>query len=385
MDVNPEALRGIRVVDLSPFMPGHYASTILGDLGATVVQIEPPGGLPARELPGLFYSTCRNRQSVVLNLKAGTGQEIFHRLAATSDVVIEGFRPGVAARLGVDYDSLRAHNPALIYCSMSGFGQEGPLRDWMGHDCNYVAFAGGLAVFGEPTARDRLEPFGLPVADLTASLHAVVGVLAALLERQGDGQGQYLDVAIADGPLSFVVPRLAEYLLTARRPQRGLARGVFRTRDGGYLTTGVVEDHAWRALCESVERRDLIDEPRFRTFADRNAHAEDLEALFAEIFGQRTLAEWEQVLDARRYAWAPVRGMVDAFAEPQVAARGLVTSMDVRGIGIPVMGLPVKRKRGPSRPMPSPRAGEHTQTVLRELGYSGAAINDLASRGVVGI
>jgi crotonobetainyl-CoA:carnitine CoA-transferase CaiB-like acyl-CoA transferase len=200
-------LERLRVVDVSPFMPGHYASTLLAELGADVVQVEPPGGMPARHLPGLFESTCRNRRSIVLDLKRPAAQRVFHRLAAAADALIEGFRPGVTARLGIDYETLAGQNPGLVYCSISGFGQDGPRRDWMGHDTNYVAMSGGFAVFEDPAGP---RPFGLPVGDLTASLHTVIGILVALLERGTSGRGRYLDVAISDGPLSFAVPRIGE-------------------------------------------------------------------------------------------------------------------------------------------------------------------------------
>ncbi|HZP41857.1 MAG TPA: CaiB/BaiF CoA-transferase family protein [Candidatus Binatia bacterium] len=366
----------VRVVDVSPFMPGHYASTLLGELGAEVIQVEPPGGLPARRLAGLFESTCRNRRSVVLDLKTAFGREAFHRLADTADVVIEGFRPGVAARLGIDAETLSARNRRLVYCSISGFGQAGPLRDRMGHDTNYVAMSGGLAVFEDPAGP---RPFGLPVGDLTASLHAVVGILAALLERTTTGRGRVLDVAIADGPLSFAVPRMAELAVTGRLPRRGVARGVFATGDGRFLTTGIVEDHAWAALCRGLDRPDLAEDPRFRTFADRDARAAELEALLAEIFRTRTLAEWAARLDGSRCSWAPVRSLPEAFADPQVAARGLVRSLAVGGRTLPVMTLPVKGLDPAPAPAPPPRAGEHTAEVLAELGYTDAELDALAA------
>lgn len=381
----PRPAAGVRVIDLSPFMPGHYASTLLADLGATVVQIEPPGGLPARQLPGLFESTCRNRQSLAVDLKHADGKQVLRRLAARSDVVIEGFRPGVAARLETDYASLAAENPGLIYCSISGFGQEGPRREWMGHDCNYVSISGAMAVFADPTTQNRLEPFGLPIGDLVASLHAVIGVLAALLQRRESGRGQFLDVAIADGPLSFVVPRVAEYLLTGSLPKRGITRGIFRTGDGRFLSMGVVEDHSWRALCKDVEREDLVADGRFRTFADRYAHAEELEAIFTTIFRQRTLAEWESRLDGKAYSWAPVRTMVEAFAEPHVLARELVQKLSVRGQEVPVLSLPVKGDLRHERATPPPGAGEHGRDILSELGYSDEEIRTLARRGVVAL
>ena len=382
--MNTGAASGVRVIDLSPFMPGHYTSLLLSDLGATVVQVEPPGGLPARHLPGMFESICRNRQSLVLDLKQLAGKDVLYRLVAESDVLIEGFRPGVAARLGVDYPSLKKANASLIYCSISGYGQDGPLRDRMGHDCNYVAMSGGYSIFTQPEVNDHIEPFGLPVADLTASLHAVIAVLAALLERTHTGKGQYFDVAIADGPLSFAVPRFAEYLLKEALPQRGVTRGIFATRDARYLTTGVVEDHAWQALCECVERPDLIGDPRFQTFADRNTHATVLQSIFRQIFRQRTIADWQQRLDGSRLSWAPVRTLSEAFAEPHVAARGRVHSMRVRGKNVPVMGLPVKGARAPASPTPPPRAGEHSRQILSACGYTDTEIAELTAQGVIG-
>ncbi len=371
----------LRVIDVSPFMPGHYASTLLAELGAEVVQVEPPGGMPARHLPGLFESTCRSRRSIVLDLKRASARHVFHRLAAAADVLIEGFRPGVTARLGIDYETLARQNPRLVYCSISGFGQDGPRRDWMGHDTNYVAMSGGLAVFEDPVGP---RPFGLPIGDLTASLHAVVGILATLLERGTSGRGRYLDVAIADGPLSFAVPRIGELLATGQLPRRGLARGVFATRDGRFLTTAIVEEHAWQALCHGVDRPELVSDPRFRTHADRNAHAGEIEALFADIFRQRSLAEWRQRLDGSRCSWAPVRTLEEAFADAQVAARGLVRTLACDGRGLPVMTVPIKGlPASAAPPAPPPRAGEHTHAVLAELGYTAAELQALAAEGAI--
>ncbi|MGD9762404.1 MAG: CaiB/BaiF CoA transferase family protein [Candidatus Binatia bacterium] len=374
-------LERMRVIDVSSFMPGHYASTLLAELGADVVQVEPPGGLPARHLPGLFDSTCRNRRSVMLDLKRDSARQAFRRLAAGADAVIEGFRPGVAARLGIDYQTLAAESPGLIYCSISGFGQEGPLRDWMGHDTNYVAMSGGLAVFEDPVGP---RPFGLPVGDLTASLHTVIGILAALLERRETGRGRYLDVAISDGPLSFAVPRAAELLFTGALPRRGIARGVFATRDRRYLTLAVVEQHAWQALCKAVGQPELAEDPRFRTHADRNANADEIESLFAGIFREHTLAEWTARLDGSRCSWAPVHTLEEAFGHPHVSARGLVRMLAAGGGQVPVMTLPVKGLApGAPAPSPPPRAGEHTRAVLAELGYSDRELQELADEGAI--
>lgn len=367
-------LSGIRVLDLAPLLPGAFASMWLGDLGADVIKVEAPGGDFTRWLGddsqdggGLgpyFAAVNRNKRSVVLDLKTPEGQAALHKLAATADVLVEGFRPGVMARLGADYATLRASNPRLIYCSISGFGQQGPRRSVPGHDLTYLALAG---VLGFNQAGDR-SPYPLPVqvADIGGgTLPALTAILAALFQRERSGEGQQIDVAMLDGALSWLYfllplsrrPDLAEAGLGMLTGQ-ALCYNVYETADGRHLAVAALEPHFWAAVCQAIDRPDLAG----LGLNPEPGAAERLAEVRA-LFRGRSLADWLALLDAERTACAPVYTLEDVLADPHSAARQLIVEGETPQIAFParLSATPASIRR------PPPRLGEHTEEILSSI------------------
>lgn len=367
-------LTGLRVLDLAPLLPGAFATMWLGDLGADVIKIEPPEANFTRLLGDLenglgpyFAPVQRNKRSVVLDLKTDAGQEALHRLAGTADILVEGFRPGVAARLGADYATLSALNPRLIYCSITGFGQDGPYRDAAGHDLTYLGLAGLLAA----NRCDDGPPHPLPVqvADLGGgTMPALTAILAALYHRERTGQGQYIDVAMLDGALAWLY-----YLLPlSRRPDleeaglgmltgAALCYNVYETADGRFLAVAALEPPFWAAVCDALGRPDLLDYALNPEPGARGRLAE-----VRALFRSRPLAEWLQRLDPVRTACGPVITPVEALKDPHVAYRGLIVEGDTPQIAFParLSTTPASIRR------PPPRLGEHTEEILREIGLA---------------
>lgn len=369
-----DALSGIRVLDLAPLLPGAFATMWLGDLGADVIKIEAPGGDFTRWLGdesedggGLgpyFAAVNRNKRSVVLDLKTEDGQAALHELAAAADVLVEGFRPGVMARLGADYATLRAANPRLIYCSISGFGQEGSRRSVPGHDLTYLALAGVLGFNrggdGQP------HPLPVQVADIGAgTMPALTAILAALFHRERSGEGQFIDVAMLDGALSwlyFLLP-LARRADMAEAGQgmltgQALCYNIYETADGRHLAVGALEPHFWAAVCEAIGRPDLAG----LGLNPQPGAAERLAEVRA-IFRSRSLADWLHRLDEERTACAPVCTLEEALADPIIAARGLIREGETPQIAFParLSATPAAIRR------PPPRLGEHTEEILSSL------------------
>jgi crotonobetainyl-CoA:carnitine CoA-transferase CaiB-like acyl-CoA transferase len=358
-------LGGLRLLDLSRQLPGPFCSTLLADLGMDVLVVTAPDDPFALGIPFL----ARNKRSMTLNLKADAGRDVFHRLAAEADVVLEGFRPGVADRLGVGWDALRARNPRLVYCAITGYGQDGPYRDRVGHDINYLAQAGVLAYCGTAGGPPALA--GVPFADVAAgSLMAAVGILAALAARATTGCGQLVDVAMLDGAAALNVYGILLHHLAGRTPDRGMAQltghhpcyGVYETRDGRHLTIGAYEPHFWATLCRHFGREDFISHQW-----DEGAKREEMFAFFRAAFRARPLAEWVAELSGVEVCFAPVLTVEEAFADPQFAHRGLF--QDVGGRRVP--GLPIRLSATPGGiRTPPPALGGDTDTVLAGLGFA---------------
>lgn len=382
-------LHGIRVLDLSRLLPGPYCTMLLADLGAEVIKVETPGlGDYLRVIPPsipdpvtgepvnpTFALINRNKQSVALNFRNARGKRILLRLAETADVFIESFRPGAAARWGIGYEQLRAHNPRLIYCSLSGYGQSGPYRDRAGHDLNYLALSGLLAVNG--AADGPPIPPGVQIADLSSAMLATIAILSALLARTSSGAGQYLDVGLLDGALSWAGTMLGGAYAAGAPRTRGRMQlnggmacyNVYTTRDDKYLTIAAIEPHLWAPFCKAIAREDLV------------ARAQEFEAVaeVAAIIRTRTLAEWlalAQTLDA---CIEPVRDLGETLDDPHVRARGLVSELGgIKQIGSVFTFAEVT-------PTPAPRQGQHTRAVLRQIGMSDAEIEELERGQVIKI
>jgi crotonobetainyl-CoA:carnitine CoA-transferase CaiB-like acyl-CoA transferase len=362
-------LAGIRVVDFSMFVPGPFASAMLADLGADVIKVEPPRGDPGRAyVPAQFQTENRNKRSIALNLKDPEAADIVARLAAHAHVVIEGFRPGVAKRLGIDYESLRAHNGKLVYCSISGYGQTGPWRERPGHDVNYVAAAGGLAFPGQwrkPPARSSL-----PIADMAGGAFAAVAVLAALR----DGRGAYLDLSLFEA--AFFLSAMRHGLDRDVDPRAHLfpVNDVFETADGERLTLGVLEEHFWQNFVRLVP--ELADE-RFASDAKRRANGDALSATLEAVFRRKTAAEWQRLLETHDVPVDLCVTPAEAAAHPQLTER----SATERGYAkFPVWA---DGRRGGAIARGTPELGEHSREILVELGFDDGEIAELRRKGVV--
>jgi alpha-methylacyl-CoA racemase len=381
------ALAGLRVLDLSRLLPGGFCSLLLADFGADVIKVEDMGmGDYVRASPPQFFALNRNKRSMRVDLKTDGGREAFLRLAGGADVVLESFRPGVMDRLGVGYDRLRQENPRLVYCAITGYGQDGPYAARAGHDMNYLARVGLLGLTGEPDG-PPVQAGGL-IADLGGgALMAAFGILAALRERDRSGEGQLVDVSMADGALSWLAMVAARFLADGEVPQRGrteLAGGLicyrpYRCADG-WVTLGALEPKFWRAWCEGVGRPELAD----RQFepVESDTHRE-VEAVFAE----RTRAEWEAFNDEHDCCVEPVLDLDEALDSALVRAREMIVEVDQPGAGpVRLLGTPVKLSRTPADPARAggPAIGADTDPVLAEAGYASDEIAALRAAGAVG-
>jgi crotonobetainyl-CoA:carnitine CoA-transferase CaiB-like acyl-CoA transferase len=391
-------LEGIKVVDLSRLAPGPFCTMILGDLGADVLRVEEPGGgavaasrpqqdPAAAKRAAAFNAVNRNKRSIALNLKDAGAREVLHHLCRGADVFVEGFRPGVVKRLGCDYEALRAMNPRLIYCSLSGYGQTGPYSGLVGHDLNYISFAGMLGLIG-PADGPPAIPINV-IADMAGGgMHAALGILAAVIARGKTGEGQYVDAAMLDGVFSMLHGVVSAYLSSGRVQARGkemLSGGtphynVYECADGKYLSVGALEPHFWRALCTALGREDFI--PRQNDEAQR----EEQFAFFRRTFKTRARDEWFDFLTrAGDTAVAKVLSVDEVVADPQVRARGLVADVGtVNGEAVRHPGVAHKLSATPGsiRRLGAVR-GEHTDEVLRELGYPAERIRALREQGAV--
>jgi crotonobetainyl-CoA:carnitine CoA-transferase CaiB-like acyl-CoA transferase len=370
------------MLDLSRQLPGPFCSTMLADLGMDVLTIaapDDPFGI------GISF-LARNKRSLTLNLKTDAGRDIFLRLAADADVVLEGFRPGVTARLGIDYDTLRARNPRLIYCAISGFGQDGPYRDRVGHDVNYLGYAGVLTYVGEAGGPPIIP--GVQIADIGGgALMAAVGILAAVIAREQTGRGQLVDVSMLDGAVAWNVCHWLFYLLSGRVPGRGGTQltgyypcyAVYETRDGRHVTLGAYETRFWATLCQHFGREDLIPHQW-----DEGEKREEIFRFFRAAFRQKTLAEWTAELGDLEICFGPVNSLDEMFADPQVRHRGMVIETETPTGRTLVPGPPIKLSETPATIRTSPAGfGEHTDAVLAGLGLGPAEIARLRRDGVV--
>ncbi|KPV63927.1 MAG: formyl-coenzyme A transferase [Candidatus Bathyarchaeota archaeon BA2] len=387
-------LSGVRVLDLTRLLPGDYCTMILGDMGAEVIKVEEPGlGDYIRWVPPLIngQSIChlmlnRNKKSMKLNLKSEKSKEVFFKLVEKSDVVIECFRPGVVKSLGIDYESVSKVNQRIVYCSMSGYGQDGPYRDLPGHDVNYLGYGGVLGITG-PSGGAPVIP-GIQIADLTTGLMTVMAILAALLARERMGRGQYIDVSFLDVVTSLMVLPAAFYIGEEKSPKRGewLLNGgfpcynIYETKDGKYITIGCLEPQFWTNLCNVLGVMSFAG----HQYTNDEAKLREMFQTIREIFKTRTLDEWLKLLSKEDVPCGPVYDLDEVFRDPQILHRKMIVEVEYPGVGkIKQLGTPVKFSKTPCEMRsPPPSFGEHTEQILKWLGYSEREILNMRGKGV---
>ncbi len=395
------ALDGIRILEVARVPPAELPGMLLADMGADVLKIETPAGAerardPDADRRAAFAFVNRNKRSMTLNLKTPEGQDIFRRLAATADVLIEGFRPGVMKRLGADYETVRALNPRIVYCSLSGFGQDGPYRDWPAHDLNYLSLAGVLGLIGE-RGRKPVIPLNL-VADYGgASLHGALGIMVALFARERTGRGQHVDISYLDTTVSLLAatPNMRFFFSDGVAPRRGEGflggsypyYAIYETRDGKLLTIGCTEPWLWENFCRAIGRPDLA---RFARTPDQFVRAANPEEEAARreveaIIRTRDRDDWFEYLTRADVCVGKVYDVEEMVQDPQVLHRGMIVEAHHPRFGkVRQFGIALKLSDTPGtvrRAAPVP--GEHTDEVLRGLGLGGEEIAALRRRGVI--
>ena len=392
------ALSDVKVLDLSRLLPGGFCSLLLADFGAEVLKVEDTGmgdyvrwapphhdGVERSAASALFLALNRGKRSIRVNLKSEHGREVLLKLVREYDVLLESFRPGVMDRLGVGYERLREENPGLVYCAISGYGQDGPYRDRSGHDMNYLGLVGLLGLTGEPDG-PPIQAAG-QIADLGGgALMGAFGILAALRERERSGQGQMVDVSMADGALSWLAMVAARHFADGVVPGRGglelagayVCYRPYRCRDG-WVTLGALEPKFWQAWCRGVGREDLVERQFDGPGSETRAEVE-------RIFGERGRDEWQAFASEHDCCLEPVLELDEALDSELVRAREMVVELDQPGAERPVrlLGSPVKMGRTPADPRrPGPGLGEHTGEVLAALGYSAGEVAALEESGAV--
>ena len=399
-------LEGMKILELIRVAPGAFCTMMLADMGAEVLKIETPS-TETSELPtapaadearrAAFQFVNRNKQSIALNLKHPIGQKILHRLAADADVLVEGFRPGVMARLGGDYATLSQLNPRLIYCSLSGFGQDGPYRALPAHDINYLSMGGVLNLIGEP-GRPPAIPLNIIADYAGASMHGVVGILLALLARQYTGRGQLVDVSYLDTTVSLLAatPMLRDFFFNGSACGRGEGAlggsfpyySTYETADGKLLSVGCTEPWLWQNFCTAIGREDLtryaLQSHHFAGLADSAAQQAKKEV--QEVLRQRTRDEWFEFFKDKNVCVGPVYTVAETFQDPHVVARDMVVDIEDSRYGvIRQAGVAIKLSETPgSIRHVCPAVGEHTDSVLEALGYSVTERVQLRQAGTVG-
>jgi crotonobetainyl-CoA:carnitine CoA-transferase CaiB-like acyl-CoA transferase len=374
-------LAGVLVADFTRAVTGPFCTMLLADLGARVVKIEEPGSGDETRKWGppfvdgestYFLGVNRGKESVALDLKQATGRSAARRLAARADVVVENFRPGVAARLGIGYDDVRAGNPRVVYASISGFGQDGPARDRPGYDLIVQALSGFMRVSSTPGGPPVKA--GFPIADILAGLFAGQAILAALYDRERAGQGRYIEVSLLESMLASMTSVTGSYLVAGHETQgMGVAQAnitpyqVFRCADAD-IVTGAPNERVWRRLAEALGHREWIADARYRDNAARNRHRSELVGEIEREMAKRPAAEWLAILERHEVPCAPVATVAQAFAHPQLAARGAIVEVQHSKLGpIRLPGCPMRFAGYQPSYRPPPLLGEHTEAVLAEL------------------
>ena len=393
--MNPGALADLRVLDLTRLLPGGYATLLMADLGADVVKVEEPGkGDYIRWTPPMVGEVSsghvalnRNKRSMTLNLKSEQGRDLFRRLVPSFDVVVESFRPGVMDRLGVGWSVLKELNPRLVYCAITGYGQDGPRAAAAGHDVNYTGYAGALSIIGEDDRRPVIP--GLQIGDLGGGgMSAVIAILAALHQRQITGVGDFCDVSMTDGVVSWLSIHASEFFATGEVPraERMHLSGaypcyrIYPAADG-WMTVGALEPQFWTRLCELLERPDLAGD----AFAQGDRRDEVIDDL-SKVFSARTRSEWMDLFGSEDVCVGPVNDFAEAFSDDQITHRDMVLDVELPGDeATKAVGNPIKLRASEEevRRRPPPGMGEHTGEVLAEIDLASDEVERLRAAGAI--
>ncbi len=376
------ALSGITVLDLSRLLPGPFCSMILADHGARVISVE-----DKRFIADDFFITSvnRNKEHMSLNLKTSEGKEIFYRMTTRADVLLEGFRPGVAHRLGIDYDTVRKINPKIIYCSITGYGQTGPYKNRAGHDVNFIGYSGVLDLMGEANMPPSIP--GVQIADIAGGgMNAAIGVLLALWARERTGKGQHIDISMTDGmasllslPLYFLqrsgeTPKRGEWILS----HRYAFYNTYETSDGRYISIGAVENRFWKQLCEH------LGVPEYASLQYDESRRQEILEFMRMTFKQKRLSEWENEFAELDVCWGRIQNLDEVLQDPVFREREMVVDMVLNhGEKTVTLGVPIKLSETPGKIRTPPVGfGENTQDILREFEFTPEQIEMFQNKGV---
>lgn len=389
-------LAGLKVLDLSRVLAGPYCCSLLGELGADVIKVERPAiGDENRSWGELwhgrsldFMNVNRNKRDITINLAHPQGQEIVRKLACESDVLVESFTPGTLERFGLGYESVRSLNPRLIYCSVSAFGDRGPLRSKPGYDGSLQAFSGLMSITGEADGGPVRS--GASVIDMGTGLTAYGAVLTALLGRQATGEGQRVSVSLLQTAIAFLGSHAAVYRMTGHQPSRagsGVSHlapyGAFKTQDS-YVVTGALNQETWLRLCQVLQRSDLCTDPRFVELKDRVANRIALNEILNDVFSKKPTAEWVRAFEAAGLVIAPVNTVADMLAHPQAEANELMVTVAHPNGQLELVGVPMTFAKWDTKPrLPPPELGQHTDEILEAIGYSAEEIASLRASGAI--
>jgi len=396
----PQALKDVKVLDLSRVLAMPYCSMILGDLGAQIIRVERPGvgdetrhwGPPWAGSQSAYYLFAnRNKKSITIDLKKKEGQEIVRRLARRSDILLENFLPGSLSEMGLGYEDIKAVNPKIIYASVTGYGQDGPYRDLPGFDFVIQAQGGLMSIIGDPDGPPM--KVGVAIVDITAGLFASSAVLAALHYREKTGVGQYIDIALLDSQVAWLANQASNYLISGKVPRRSgnahpniVPYETFKAKDGVYIALGVGNDNQWRKFCKLAQVEHLTDDPRYATNPKRVENRKELVSFLQEVFLQKTSDEWLSLLAGAEIPSGPINTIDRVLADPQVLAREMLVEMEHPSVGkFKVVGSPMKFSETPVQyHLPPPLLGEQTEEILREiLGYDNTRIARLKEVKVI--
>jgi crotonobetainyl-CoA:carnitine CoA-transferase CaiB-like acyl-CoA transferase len=377
-------LEGIKILDLSTQVPGPYCSMLLADLGADVIKIENTDdiGDQTRLLPYLFNNVNRNKKSICLNLKLSAAQKIFYKMAEKADVIIEGFRPAVCKKLNIDYTAIKEINSRILYCSITGYGQEGPYKNKPGHDINYLGYSGLLSLEGDLKESSKVS--AIPLADLAGSMFAATSILAALIHREKTGVGQYLDVSMTSAVFSLIGASISAGFINEKESESLYIPhyGVFKTKDDKFLTLGIIhEEHFWKNLCSVIDMGDLAGLDLFNRIARRH----EIIARLQNIFITLNRSEWISILDDVDVPCGPAYSIEESYSDPQMLHRQSVWEMNQVPEGkMKLRAFPVNFSESATRKdLPPPAQGMHTRDIMRNLGYADIEIDRLLKEKVI--